>query len=81
MLVAVEAAIRDRESAWTTEREFLATIAELVSALVVITLKVNGAKKVGKPLHIRRPWESTPDRPKMLTMGEFARKARGGGRG
>jgi hypothetical protein len=80
MLVAMEWAVREREDRWTTEREFAATSIELTHTLLLTTLRVNGAKNVGRPIHITRPWEKTPEKT-MLTMGEFARQVMGARRG
>lgn len=40
---------------WPMERELLATIAELLSSLVIITLKAHGARRVPQQLKVPRP--------------------------
>jgi hypothetical protein len=77
MLVALEWAVRRREERWTTDHELAATSIELTHALLLTTLRVNGAKNVGKPMHVPRPWDKAPEKPRMLTMGEFARQVMG----
>ena len=79
MLVALEAAVRTRESAWTHDREVSTLSAELLHANLLTLLRVNGAKNVGKPLHFTRPWEKPKSN--MIRMGEFAKKIAGGSHG
>lgn len=76
MLVALEWAVRKREERWTTERELAATGIELTHALLLTTLRVNGAKNVGKTLHVPRPWDAL-EKPKMMRMSDFARQVMG----
>jgi hypothetical protein len=74
MIVALEQAVREQDAAWTTDREIAAVTSELTSALLLTTLKVNGAKNVGKPIHFDRPWEKAERKAAMLTMGAFAKQ-------
>jgi hypothetical protein len=77
MLVALEWAVRTRETEWTTEREMAALTTELTHTHLLAYLRAHGATNVGSPLHIDRPWEKKST-PKMMTMGEFARGTLGG---
>jgi hypothetical protein len=79
MLVALEMAVRERETAWTTSHELSATSAELTHALLLTTLRVNGAKRVGDVLRFPRPWDKKAKQDDMITMGQFAQKVKGGG--
>lgn len=79
MIVALEKAVRSRLEGWTTERELLALTAELTHAHLLTTLRANGAKNVGRPLHIPRPWDKQAVKP--ISMGEFVRQTQGGHRG
>jgi hypothetical protein len=81
MLVALEIAVRKKMDSWTTERELAATTVELTHSLLLTLLKVNGAKNVGKPLHVPRPWDAVDNKPKLMTMGQFARQSMGAGHG
>lgn len=56
---------------WTTDRELLATSTETQAALLHVYLKVNGAKNLGKPMRITRPWEREA-KAKKIGMSEFA---------
>lgn len=76
MLVALEWAVHQREQRWTQDLEISATTAELTHALLLTLLRVNGAKQVGKPMHIPRPWDEK--KPKLISMGQFARQVKGG---
>jgi hypothetical protein len=78
MLVALEMAVRDRENAWTTSHELSATAAELTHALLLTTLRVNGAKRVGDVMHFPRPWDKKADKVETITMGQFVQKVKGG---
>ena len=73
--MALEAAVVERESRWTSDREFAATSVEIMHGLLISTLKIAGAKNVGKPLHIPRPWDVV--KPQMISMGQFARQVKG----
>jgi hypothetical protein len=77
MIVALEKAVRDRVAGWTPERELQALTAELTHAHLLTTLRANGAKNVGKPLHIPRPWDKKASA-KPISMGEFIRQTQGG---
>lgn len=61
---------RQEAEQWTVERELLATLTETVHALLIVTLKVNGAKSVGKPLRIPRPNDGESTQP-AVSMREF----------
>lgn len=73
MLAALEQQIVERESRWTSEREFAATTVELIHSLTLVTLRVAGAKNVGKPLHIERPWEKEARKKALIGFGQFAK--------
>jgi hypothetical protein len=79
MLEALVGAVNERQreevQGWTTDRELLAVIAELLHSLVQVTLRVNGAKNVGPPLRIPRPGEEPYEEPKKpaVSFGQFAR--------
>jgi hypothetical protein len=70
VLGALEWAIREREDRWTIERELLALNAEINHTHMYALLRVNGAKNLGKPLHIDRPWEVN-EKKRLLSFGEF----------
>lgn len=62
---------------WTVERELMATLVEITHALLIVTLKANGAKNTGKPLRVPRPGSldaGTSDEP--MSMGQFAAMVR-----
>ena len=66
---------QEEADGWSMDRELLAITAELVHSLILVTLRAHGAKSVGEPLHIPRPWEQ--DLPKVekpaVPFGDFAR--------
>jgi hypothetical protein len=69
---------KEEAEGWSMERELLALQAELVHSLLLVTLRVHGAKSVGEPLHIPRPWESdieVPSKP-SVSFGQFASNLR-----
>lgn len=69
MLNAIAAASVDR---WGHVEELLATVAELLDALLHLQAKAHFKNpRLPKPLRVRRPGE--PDTPK-LSMGQMARK-------
>jgi hypothetical protein len=78
MIVALEKAVRERDS-WSRPLEMAALTAELTHAHLLATLRANGAKNVGKPLHIPRPWDK--EKVKPIRMSEFVRRTRGGSDG
>ena len=49
---------------WTSEQELLATVCELLSALLIVTVKAYGGKGNPQPLRIKRPG----DEQKVVTM-------------
>lgn len=76
---AVVAKNKEEAEVWTTDRELLAMTAELVHALLLVTLRVHGAKDVGEPLHFPRPWdEERPARAQKpaVSFGQFARQVK-----
>ena len=73
MIVALERAVIERDSRWTTDRELLATISEIMSVFMRQHAMANGAKNPGKSLHIKRPWEKD-EKPDLLSFGAFARQ-------
>ncbi len=75
MFDALEDAVIRHETRWSQSDELLASILELLHALYLLTAKANGAKNVGKPLHVPRPHEKDL-RPKAMTPREFALKSR-----
>lgn len=81
MLVALEWAVRAREERWTQAHEIAAVNAELVHSLLLTTLKVNGAKNVGKPIHIPRPWDKKTAAAEVMSIRDFARAQMGVGNG
>lgn len=58
---------RAYKARWTSEQELLATACELLSTLLIVTIKANSKKgtKVPEPLHIPRPWD---EERKVVTM-------------
>lgn len=78
MLVALEREAARQHSAWTPQLEISAVTAELLHALLLVTLKVNRAKNVGKPLRFPRPWEQAEEK-KLLSMREFVKMTAAGG--
>ena len=64
----MEWAVAERERRWSTDREFAATTVELLHASILTNMRIAGAKNVGKPLHIDRPWESKPE---PVRFGQF----------
>ncbi len=52
---ALERAAVRYEKRWTTEKELAASTLEMIHSLYLLTAKANGAKNVGKPLHVPRP--------------------------
>ena len=71
MFEALEQAAIRKSSQWTTERELLASILEMLHLQYLSFAKAHGAKKVGKPLRVPRP----SDKPKApLSPREFALK-------
>jgi hypothetical protein len=76
MIVALEQAVRRHHEAWTPSLEMATVAVELSHAHLLATLRANGAKNVGKPMHIPRPWEKK-SQVKTITMGEFVRQTGG----
>ena len=71
MFEALEQAAIRRSSQWTTDRELLASILEMLHMQYLAFAKANGAKKVGKPLRVPRP----SDKPKgPMSPRDFALK-------
>ena len=56
---------------WTVERELLATLVEVTHSLLLVTLKANGAKSVGKPIRVPRPGDDRPGQSDAVSMGQF----------
>lgn len=56
---------------WTVERELLATLVEVTHSLLLVTLKANGAKSVGKPIRVPRPGDDSPGGSDAVSMGQF----------
>lgn len=79
MVVALEWAVAKRDDAWTIEREMSATTLEVLHSFLLSYSRVHGAKNVGKPIHIERPWERDV-KPAFISPGAFAAMV-GGGRG
>lgn len=81
MLEALSQAVGRRHKteaeAWTTDRELLATITELLHQLIIITLAANGSKdaKHMKPIHVPRPYEKDDEKGSgsPMTIRDFAR--------
>lgn len=64
---------------WRDNEELLAMIAELLHALLVVTIKVHSKKgaQMPKPLRITRPGQPEPEEP-SVSIGQMARRmARG----
>lgn len=59
------------ESYWPVQYELLAAILERMDALLVVTLKANGAKNVGKPVRVPRPHGDRIKKPEAVGFGEF----------
>lgn len=88
MLATVEAAFGDYREAtrWGVTEDLLAFLAEMVHALMVVTVKANTPAKDQhklsslKPLHIPRPWESDEEKSAVpaVSMGAMARRLAGG---
>lgn len=73
LLDAVNEDRKEEAEAWTMDRELLAVIAEILHGLLQTTLRVHGAKDVGPPLRIPRPYEDqVDDRPVAVPFGQFA---------
>jgi hypothetical protein len=73
LMGAVNEQRKEEAEAWTMERELLAVIAEILHGLLQTTLRVHGAKDVGPPLRIPRPFEDEVDtRPAAVSFGQFA---------
>lgn len=74
MFEALERAAVRAEERWSTERELAAQTLELLHALYLLTARANGAKNVGKPMHVPRPGEksTTP----VMSAAAFARELR-----
>ena len=66
---ALERAAVRYEKRWTTEKELAALTLELLHSLYLLTAKANGAKNVGKPLHVPRPHDEVN---KMISPRDFA---------
>lgn len=60
---------------WTVERELLATLVEITHSLLLVTLKANGAKSVGKPVRVPRPTDGERQSD-ALSIGQFAAMSR-----
>lgn len=56
---------------WPLERELLATLVEICHALLVVTLKANGAKRTPPPLRYPRPDAVTGEKAKPVPMSEY----------
>lgn len=68
--MAMEWAIRQREERWTTDREIAAATLETAGALLHAFLRSKGAKSLGKPIHVERPYEREAKKAKT-TFGAF----------
>lgn len=70
MLEAIADALGEQ---WGKTQELLATIAEILHALFLLTLKVNSKPhaQMPKPLRIRRPNQPAEQ---VMSIGEFARQ-------
>ncbi len=79
MIAALEWAVEKREDLWSLDREIAATNLEVLHAFMLSFFKSKGAKNVGKPMHIERPWERQKKK-QMVSAGVFASMI-GGGRG
>jgi hypothetical protein len=65
---------RDKQEAetWTVERELLATLVEITHSLLLVTLRANGAKSVGKPIRVPRPGDPAGGSGSgAVSMGQF----------
>lgn len=71
MFEALEQAAIRKSSQWTTERELLASILEMLHMQYLAFARVNGAKSVGRALRVPRPTDK-PAAP--LSPREFAMK-------
>ena len=71
---ALERAAVRYEKRWTTEKELAACTLEMLHSLYLLTAKANGAKNVGKPLHVPRPGDEVNS--PALTPREFAQQIR-----
>ncbi|MFZ9392579.1 MAG: hypothetical protein ACO28P_01365 [Ilumatobacteraceae bacterium] len=67
------AAIRHLER-WSTEKELAAMTVEMLHSLYLLMARANGAKNVGKPMHIPRPGEKTGQL--VMSPAAFARELR-----
>ena len=71
----MDALAGEAESYWPPEREFLASILEVLHTLLIVTLKAHGAKRVPKqiqiprPKHVRVSGEETPP----VSMSDYIR--------
>lgn len=80
MIAALEWAVNKREDVWTIDREMSAINAEILHAFMLGYYKSHGAKNVGDPLHIERPWDKKKFKDPMISAGSFAALI-GAGRG
>ena len=56
---------------WPLERELLTTLVEICHALLVVTLKANGAKRTPPPLRYPRPDSVMEKEAEPVPMSEY----------